>query len=58
MNKTLYILRRRPNEISRALFDVSDPEVEVVFIEETASDALSYDDLVKKVFEADRAIVI
>lgn len=58
MNKTLYMLRRRSSEISRALFHASDPGVEVVFIEETASHPLSYDDLVKKVFEADRVIVI
>jgi len=58
MNKTLYILRRHPNEISRALFHSSDPGVEVVFIEEIASHTPSYDDLLSKVFEADRVIVI
>ena len=58
MNKTLYLLRRHPNEIPRALFHPSDPGVEVVLIEGAASRALSYDDLVKKVFEADRVVVI
>jgi hypothetical protein len=58
MDKTLYILRRRPDKISHALFQVSDLEVDVVLIEEAASHTVSYDDLVKKIFEADRAIVI
>jgi len=58
VSKTLYLLRRHPNEISRALFHASDPGVEVVLIEEAASRAFSYDDLVRKVFEADRVVVI
>jgi hypothetical protein len=58
MNTTLYILRRRPDEIPRALFHVSDPGMDIVFIENAASHAVSYDDLLKKIFEADRTVVI
>jgi hypothetical protein len=56
MNTTLYVLRRRPDEISRALFQPSDVGIEVVLVEQPGS--ISYDDLVKKIFEVDRAIVI
>lgn len=58
MTKTLYLIRRRPNEISPALFHASDPGVEVVLIEEAESQAVVYDDLVQKVFEADHVLVI
>ena len=58
MNNTLYVLRRRSNEIPRTLFHDSDREMDVVLIEEAASHAVSYDDLVKKIFEAERTIVI
>ena len=58
MSKTLYILRRRSDEIPRTLFHASDATVDVVFIEEAASHAISYDDLVRKIFETDRTIVI
>jgi hypothetical protein len=58
MNTTLYVLRRRPEKISRALFHASDPGVDMVLIEDAASQAVSYDDLVKKIFEADRTIVL
>lgn len=58
MNTTLYLLRRRPDEISPALFHVSDPGMEVVFIENAASHAVFYNELVKKIFEADRTIVL
>lgn len=56
MKTTLYVLRRRREEISRALFHPSDPGIEVVLVEQAAS--IGYDDLVKKIFEADRTIVI
>jgi hypothetical protein len=58
MNKTLYILRRRQDEIPRALYHASDPDMDVVFIEGAASQAVSYDDLVTKIFAAERTIVI
>jgi hypothetical protein len=56
MNTTLYILRRQREEISRTLFHPSDPGIEVVLVEQAGS--IGYDDLVKKIFEADRTIVI
>jgi hypothetical protein len=56
MNTTLYVLRRQPDEISHALFHSSDRGIEVVLIEQAGS--IGYDDLVKKIFEADRVIVI
>ena len=56
MNTTLYVLRRRPDEIPGALFHPSDAGVEVVLVEQAGS--ITYDDLVKKIFEADRTIVI
>jgi sulfur transfer complex TusBCD TusB component (DsrH family) len=58
MNTTLYVLRRRPEEIPRALFHASDPGVDIVLIEDAASHAVSYDDFLKKIFEADRTIVL
>lgn len=56
MNKTLYVLRRHPEEISPTLFHSSDVGIDVFFVE--PSDSISYDDLVNRVFQADRAIVI
>lgn len=56
LNTTLYVLRGRPDDISRALFDSSDVGIEVVFVEQAG--AIFYDDLVKKIFETDRTIVI
>lgn len=58
MNTTLYVLRRRPDEIPRTLFRSSDSEVDVVSIEQAAKQSVSYDDLVTKIFEADRTIVL
>ena len=58
MKNTLYVLRRRSNEIPRTLFHGSDHEMDVVLIEEAASHTISYDDLVKKIFEAERTIVL
>jgi len=57
-NITLYVLRRRSDEIPSTLFHGSDRETDIVFIEEAASRTVSYDDLVKKIFEAERTIVI
>ena len=56
MITTLYVLRRPPDEIPRVLFHPSDVGVEVVLIEQAGS--ISYDDLVEKIFRADRTIVI
>jgi hypothetical protein len=56
MNKTLYVLRRHPEEISHTLLDSSDAGIDVFFVE--PSDSISYDDLVSRVFQADRTIVI
>ena len=56
MNKTLYLLRHHPEEISHALFHSSDAGIDVFLVE--PSDSISYDDLVSRVFEADRTIVI
>jgi len=58
MSKTLYILRRRSDEIPRTLFHASDAKVDVVLIEEAAPHAISYDDLVRKIFATERTIVI
>jgi hypothetical protein len=58
MNKILYVLRRRSDDIPRTLFHASDAKVDVVFIEGTAANTISYDDLVRKIFETDRTIVI
>lgn len=58
MKNTLYLLRRHSNEIPPTLFHISDPHVDVVLIEEAASHAISYDDLVKKIFEAERTVVL
>ena len=56
MNTTLYVLRRRREEISHALFHPSDQGIEVVLLEQAGS--IGYDDLVRRIFEADRTIVI
>ncbi len=58
MNTTLYLLRRRAEEIPRALFYASDAGVNSVLIENAASHTVSYDDLLKKIFEAERTIVL
>jgi hypothetical protein len=55
---TLYVLRRRPEEIPSTLFHPSDSDMEMVLIENAASQSVSYDDLIKKIFAADRTIVI
>jgi hypothetical protein len=58
MNTTLYVLRRRAEEIPPALFHASDPGVDIILIEDAASHGISYDDLLKKIFAADRTIVL
>jgi hypothetical protein len=58
MNTTLYVLRRRPEEIPRALFHASDSGSDIVLIEGAGSEALSYDELLEKIFQADRTIVL
>ncbi len=80
MSATLYILRQPTNHISPSLFRVSDRDMDVVRMEDSASitfssikgavqtsgeeaiddsrQVLTYDDLVEKLFQADRIIVL
>lgn len=41
MSTTLYLLRQQPNRISPCLFQASDMDIDVVFIEDAASIAVS-----------------
>ena len=56
--RTLYVLRRRPEEIHSALFQSSDPHMDLVLIEKAGPQSISYDDLIKKIFEVERTVVI
>jgi len=80
MSATLYLLRQQPDDISLALFQVSDVNIDVVFIERATSiassfvegaviddekmvirssrQALTYDDLVEKIFSSEHVIVL
>lgn len=80
MSATLYLLRQRPDHLSSALFQVSDVNVDIVFIEQATSvassfvegdvdtgerimidslgEALTYDDLVEKIFSSEHVIVL
>ncbi|MEO6308013.1 MAG: hypothetical protein ABIO96_03260 [Nitrospiraceae bacterium] len=80
MSATLYLLRQQPDDISLALFQVRDVNIDVVFIERATSiassfvegaviddekmvilsprQALTYDDLVEKIFSSEHVIVL
>ena len=80
MSATLYLLRQRPDHLSSALFQVSDVNIDIVFIEQatsvassfvegdvrtsertmidSAGQALTYDDLVEKIFSSEHVIVL
>ncbi|BCA55238.1 hypothetical protein W02_23780 [Nitrospira sp. KM1] len=72
MNKILYLLRRRRESIDKSLFDFSDAVGEMVFLRDSggispsllvtdisgAESSISYDDLVRKIYENDRTIVV
>ena len=77
MKKTLYLLRKPPDQIDPAVFHPLESEGDVVLLEESggrmfpyaggalfslidnsADYALTYDELVKKIFEHDHTVVI
>lgn len=73
MAVTLYLLRRRPENISSSLFQMNDAGADIVFLQPVISTALdsvqgmdsgrlcppmTYDDLIDKVFSAERTVVI
>lgn len=80
MSATLYLLRQQPDHFSSALFQVSDINVDIVFIEQATSiassfiggdvdtgertmidgleQALTYDDLVEKIFSSEHVVVL
>ena len=80
MGVTLYILRQQHDHISRSLFNMSDPHIDVVFMEQSTSlthlgaegvmvgggsitartscQALTYDDLVEKIFSSEHVVVL
>jgi hypothetical protein len=37
MSSTLYLLRQKPEQISQALFQASEADIDIVFLEETSS---------------------
>lgn len=37
MSKTLYLLRQQPDSISPSLFRASDPDIDIVFLEQVTS---------------------
>ena len=57
MRGTLYILRQQPDHISPSLFLGNDREQDVVVLGESPQ-ALTYDDLVEKIFSSAHVIVI
>lgn len=57
MRGTLYILRQQPDHISPSLFLGNDREQDVVVLGESPQ-ALTYDDLVEKIFSSAQVIVI
>jgi hypothetical protein len=73
MGVTLYLLRRRPEDISSSLFQMNDAGTDIVFIQPVTSTTLvsiqgmdgvylcppmTYDDLIDRVFSAERTVVI
>jgi hypothetical protein len=80
MSATLYLLRQRPDHLSSTLFQASDINIDIVFIEQATSitasfvegdvdtgertmidsfgQALTYDDLVEKIFSSEHVIVL
>ena len=77
MGVTLYILRQQHDHISPSLFNMSDPHIDVVFMEQSTSlgaegvmvgggsitartscQALTYDDLVEKIFSSEHVVVL
>ena len=57
MSGTLYLLRQQPEHISPSLFLGNDREQDVVVLGES-SQAVTYDDLVEKIFSSAHVIVI
>jgi len=57
MSDTLYLLRQQPEDIYPSLFLGSDREQDFVVLGES-SQALTYDDLVEKIFSSAQLIVI
>ena len=80
MSSTLYLLRQKPEQISPALFQAGEADIDIVFIEEALSiipsslkesivtaegmtvsgsrQALTYDDLIHKIFSSDHIVVL
>ena len=73
MSSTLYLLRQKPEQISPSLFQVSEADIDIVFLEEGSSvipssikemvvsgsrPTLTYDDLVHKIFSSDHVVVL
>ena len=74
MKKTLYLLRKPIDQIDPALFLPAKSQGDVILLEESGgrmfpytggaifsfslSDGLTYDDLVRKIFEFDHTVVI
>jgi hypothetical protein len=69
MSSTLYLLRQQPNSISSSLFRANDSDMDVIFLKEATSaghgieavnsgSALTYDDLVEKIFSSEHVIVL
>jgi hypothetical protein len=74
MGVTLYILRQQHDHICPSLFNMSDAHIDVVFMEQGASlihlgveeviaacgsrQALTYDDLVEKIFSSEHVVVL
>ena len=57
MSETLYLLRQQPEGIYPSLFLGSDREQDCVVLGKS-SQALTYDDLVEKIFSSEHVIVI
>jgi hypothetical protein len=73
MAVTLYILRRRPEDISSSLFQTNGAGTDIVFLQPITSTALTsirgmdgghlcppmtYDDLIDRIFSAEHTVVI
>lgn len=80
MCTTLYILRQQPDHISPSVFQMSDTNIDVIFMEQDTSitpsgveevtvgevgardggsrRALTYDDLIEKIFSSEHVVVV
>ena len=73
MSSTLYLLRQKPEQISPSLFQASEADIDIVFLEEASSiipssikemvvsgsrPTLTYGDLVHKIFSSDHVVVL